>query len=54
MGCGCRGGGNAPVAGQWVHTAPGGDEEAYATEWEARAAAARSGGTYQWRTAERG
>jgi hypothetical protein len=46
MGCGCRQ--TKAVAGQWVHTYPDGTREPYATEWEARSAADRSGGTYRW------
>lgn len=61
MGCGCR---KTPqVAGRWVHLYPDGGagtgggnptKEPYATEWEARAAAERSGGTYRWESAARG
>lgn len=52
MGCGCRGGSSSLVAGQWVHFPPAGGREPYATEWEARSAAKRSGGTYRWVTAK--
>jgi len=61
MGCGCRK--TAAVAGRWVHLPPAGSsgsgsssggKEPYATEWEARAAAERSGGTYRWETGGQG